>query len=151
MIIIAGKSSLKLVKMWSLEKIASQISKIWIFKNRNFVWKPLLVGKSWLPAQISKGFNIKCRFLKIHIFVICGAIFSKLPIFTHFNVLFPAMIIIFLSYISYKFWNYVINPHWMTRTFHPEHYFIWPNTKFKFFLMQLLLHAKHWAENLPFY
>jgi len=37
MIIIAGKSSLKWLKMWSLEKIASQIAKIWIFTNRNFI------------------------------------------------------------------------------------------------------------------
>jgi len=67
-------------------------------------------GNYGLEATLAsnKGFHTKFWFLKIHIFIICGAIFSKLHIFTNFNELFPAMIIIFLSC---KFWNYVINPH----------------------------------------
>jgi len=61
MIIIAGKSSLKLVKRGSLEKIAPQIAKIWIFKNRNFIWKPLeitLGGNSCLQQRFSYKISI---------------------------------------------------------------------------------------------
>jgi len=121
MIIIAGKSSFKLAKMWSLEKILLTYllslhklrSMIWIFKNRNLIWKHLEIyaGRQLLPPI--KVFIQYFDFWKFTSSQFVKRSFPNFTFFTNFNELFPAMIIIFLSYVSYKFWNYVINPHWI--------------------------------------
>jgi len=56
-----------------------------------------LIGQKMIIIAGKSSLKLVKMKLKIHIFVICGAIFSKLHIFTNFNELFPAMIIIFLS------------------------------------------------------
>jgi len=65
------------------------------FQKSKFYMKTF--GNLRLEATLAsnKGFYTKFRFLKIHIFAICEAIFSKLDIFTNFNEFFPVMIIIF--------------------------------------------------------
>ena len=104
-ITIDGKSMLKLTKQWSLKDLKIQNS-----RDMNFwkVWicKKTFAGRHLLPT--SECFHTKFRFLKIHIFVSLKVTSSKLQSFTNFNVLFPVMVIIFLSC---DFWNYVIKAH----------------------------------------
>jgi len=84
--------------MWSLEKIASQLNcEDMKFKIRNFAWIKTFVDRQKLPTSVNFQCHIKC-----YIFAICEAIFSDHHIFTNFNKLFPAMIIIFCTIWVFK-------------------------------------------------